>query len=239
MNLETLSFKEEGEVAAITLLRPTINVRQIRELEKVCDQLEDVSKASVVVVQGHSLGIDFADFDPKEPMDIHGFNKWEKLIHRFEGLEKITVGLLDGPCLGGGFQLALAFDIRICTPTTVFALPEVKLGFLPGMSTWRLARYIGIGHARRLILTGEELNAQEALALGLVNEVNAELKEAEQCWLTRLSPVRPVAAMLARRLLLESAATPFEDAIGNFLAAQSRAISQSAFLETLKNRQKP
>lgn len=235
---ETIDYSEAGEVATLTLRRSRINVRQIRELEQALDHLEDQSSCKVLVLKGHSEGIDFGDFDPKEALDIHGFNKWEKLVHRFETLEKLTIAAVDGPARGGGFQMMLAFDIRLCSPTTTFALPEVKLGFLPGMSTWRLAKFVGQGRARRLALTGQVLPATEALEWGLVDGVEADLEAATGRWLQDLAPWQPVAAGLCRRLMLESYETPFEDAIGNFLAAQHRAISQSAFLDTLRKEQK-
>lgn len=231
---ETLQFDERGEMATITLLRSRINVKQIRELERVCDHLEDVSKAKVLVLRGHSEGIDFLDFDPKEAMDIHGFNKWEKLVNRFENLDKVTVALVDGPCIGGGFQLTLVCDQRICVPTASFQLNEVPLGFLPGMSTFRLGKFVGLGHAKRMVMTGAVVGAAEALRLGLVDAVSADLDAALASTIASFGPMHTVAFTLARRLLNESYGTQIEDALGNFLAAQHRAISQTAFLDTLK-----
>lgn len=236
---ETITYEDSseiggGDIAFLTLLRERINVKQIRELERVCDYLEDHSACKVVVLRGHSLGIDFADFDPKETLDIHGFNKWEKLVSRVERLPKITVAAIDGPCVGGGFQLALACDQRVCTPAASFSLPEVKLGFLPGMATYRLAKYVGLGHAKRLMLTGASLGAEEAQRLGVVDAVSPDLDAAITGTLEALGPKHAVAGTLARRLLLESFHTEPEDAIGHFLAAQHRAISQAAFLDTLK-----
>lgn len=231
---ETLGFEEVGDVATVTLKRPRIDVRQIRELERVCDQLEDVSAAKAVVFRGHSAGIDFADFDPREPLDIHGFNKWEKLVNRIERLNKVTIAAVDGPCVGGGVQIVLACDQRVCTPNASFRLPEVKMGFLPGMATWRLAKYVGLGTAKRMVLTGETVSAEEALRLGLVDAVDADLDAGLARTFEALAPMHVVAVTLARRLLNESFSAQGEDAIGNFLAAQHRAISQTAFLETLK-----
>lgn len=230
---ETLAYEDGADVATLTIKRARINVRQIRELERVCDHLEDHATCKVVVIRGHSLGIDFADFDPKEALDIHGFNKWEKLVSRIEKLPKITVAAIDGPAVGGGFQLALACDLRVASPKATFALPEVKLGFLPGMAVFRLAKYVGLGHAKRLVLTGAEIGAEEALRLGLVDDVG-DIDAVTEKALAALGPKHAVAATLARRLLNESFHTEPEDAIGNFLAAQHRAISQTAFLETLK-----
>jgi enoyl-CoA hydratase/carnithine racemase len=231
---ETLTFEDGGDVATIVLRRERINVRQIRELEKVCDHLEDTSAAKVVVIRGRSLGIDFADFDPKEALDIHGFNKWEKLVSRIERLPQVTLFAVDGACVGGGFQLLLACDLRVCTPDTAFSLPEVKLGFLPGMATFRLAKYVGLGHAKRLMLTGAALGAEDALRLGVVDSVGADLDATVASSLAALGPMSAVAGTLARRLLNESFHTEPEDAIGHFLAAQHRAISQAVFLDTLK-----
>lgn len=231
---ETIGYEEQGDLATLTLRRPRINVKQLRELERVCDHLEDVSGVKFLVIRGHSEGIDFADFDPRAALDIHGFNKWEKLVRRVERLQQATIALVDGDCVGGGFQLLLACDLRIARPGVSFSLPEVRLGFLPGMATWRLARYVGVGHAKRLILTGAEVGTDEALRLGLLDAVHDDLSLGLSEALGSLGPAHVVAITLARRLLLESGETCFEDAVGNFLAAQHRAISQTAFLDTLK-----
>lgn len=231
---ETLTFVEEGDVATLTLGRTRINVRQIRELERVCDHLEDHSAAKVLVLRGHSHGIDFADFDPKEALDIHGFNKWEKVCSRFERLPKATIAALDGPAIGGGMQLALVCDQRIATPGAVLQLNEVHQGFLPGMATFRLAKFVGLGVAKRLILTAPAIGAEEACRLGLLDAVVPDLQAGIAQAVAAFGPAHGVAIELARRLLNESYAATFEDAIGNFLAAQHRALSQPAFHETLK-----
>jgi enoyl-CoA hydratase/carnithine racemase len=231
---ETLGYEERGDIATVTLKRQRINIRQIKELERVCDHLDDVSACKVVVLRGHSQGIDFQDFDPKEAMDIHGFNKWEKLVNRIEKLTKVTVALIDGPCVGGGFQLMLVADQRICVPGATFQLPEVRQGFLPGMAVYRLGKYVGLGHAKRIIMTGCTVGADEAARLGIVDAVTADLDGALQRTLESFGPMHTVAFSLARRLLNESYGAEIEDALGNFLAAQHRAISQTAFLDTLK-----
>ena len=231
---ETIGFEEAGGIATITLVRPRINVKQLRELERVCDHLEDTSSSKVVVISGHSEGIDFADFDPKAGLDIHGFNKWEKLVSRIERLQQATVASVDGDCVGGGFQLVLACDIRASAPRVWFGLPEVRMGFLPGMATFRLARYVGLGHAKRIVLTGGRIDAEEAERLGIVDMIHADAADRLTAALAALGPTHTVAISLARRLLNESFETSYDDALGNFLAAQHRAISQSAFLDTLR-----
>jgi len=234
----TLSFEESGDVAKITLLHETITMAMVRELTSVCNHLEDESDCKVVVFQGaegrFSRGIDFAEFKPDEPMDIHGFNKWEKICVRIERLPKATIALVDGPCLGGGAQLALVADAVVATPNSTFQFNEVHLGFLPGMATFRLAKHVGLGRAKRLIMQCPVLSAEDALNLGLIGEVTRDLDSALTATIGAFGPIHTVAVTLARRLLNESFATDFENGIGNFLAAQHRAIHQTPFLETIK-----
>lgn len=236
--LQTLRYAEDGPVATVTLVRPHIDMRLVRELTAVCDHLEDDSPTKVVVFRGADgvfcRGIDFADFRPDEPVDIHGFNKWEKVCARVERLQKVTVSVLEGPVVGGGVQLALVTDARIMAPDATLQLNEVYLGFLPGMATFRLAKHVGLGHARRLIMRCPVVGADEALRLGLVDEVAADLSAAIPRVVDSFGPTHVVAVTLARRLLDESYQFGFEDALGHFLAAQHRAISQTEFLATLR-----
>ncbi len=236
--LTTIRYEEHGNVARVWLERTHTNMRMVRDLTAVCDHLEDDSDCDFVVFRGadgvFSHGIDFADFRPDQPMDIHGFGKWEKLCVRIERLPKATIAALEGAVIGGGFQLALACDARLCTPEAVLRLDEIHHGFLPGMATFRLAKYIGLGHAKRIIMQCAEVGAAEAQRLGIIDEICPDIEAGIAAAIDRFSPVHPVAVSLARRLLNESFATSFENAIGNFLAAQHRAITQTAFLETLK-----
>ena len=238
MELQTLTFVDDGDVATVTLLRPHINMRQVKELTAICNHLEDESDCRIVVFRGtnglFSQGIDFADFRPDAPMDIHGFNKWEKLCVRIERLPKATIAVLEGAVIGGGVQLALVCDARLAAPGTTLQLNEVHMGFLPGMATFRLAKYVGLGTAKRLIMQCPVTSAEEAAGLGIVDGITDDIESALADTIAAFGPVHPVTVQLARRLLNESFATSFEHAIGNFLAAQHRAISQTAFLDTLK-----
>ena len=240
---ETLDYHESGEVAQIVLNRPRMNMQMVRELTAVCDHLEDTSECKVAVFLGRdgvfSEGIDFEDFRPDQGMDIHGFNKWEKLCVRIERLPKVTVAAIDGVVRGGGVQLALVCDARLATPRSTLQLDEVHQGFLPGMATFRLAKYVGLGNAKRLIMQCPVIDAEEAAALGILDEVCDDLDVGVGATIEAFGPIHTVSVALARRLLNESFAAPFEHAIGNFLAAQHRAITQSAFLDTLANAREP
>jgi len=238
---ETLVYEESGEIANLTLHRMPgnrINVQMVKELTAVCDHLEDASQAKVVVLRGSggvfSEGVDFEDFHTDKPLDIHGFNKWEKICTRLERIPKATVALVDGAAVGGGFQLALVCDLRVATSKATFQLPEVHMGFLPGMATFRLAKYVGLGHAKRLTVTSEVIPAHRAAELGLIDEVMDDLDAGLEWAVEALGPNHSIAVELNRRLLNECYAASAENAIGHFLAAQHRAIAQTAFLETLK-----
>ncbi len=245
MGYETLHFHEADGVATITLDRPggnRISMQMVRELSAVCNHLEEDSEASVVVFRGaggsFSEGIDFEDFDPRAPMDIHGFNKWEKCCTRLERLPMATIALVDGPAVGGGLQVALVCDLRVATSRASFQLPEVHLGFLPGMATFRLAKYIGVGRAKRLMLTCPTITAQQAMDWGMIDRIVDDVDAALIEEIAALGPNHSVAIELTRRLVNESFDTSYENAIGHFLAAQHRAISQTAFLDTLKKHRK-
>lgn len=244
MELSTLRYAEHGATATITLARPEqgnrIDVAFLRDFEAVCHHLADISPCEIVVIRAEGpdfcLGIDFDAFKPDTPIDIHGFAKWEKLVRLLERLPKVTIAALHGRVEGGGLQLALVCDQRVTTPGTTLRLPEVHHGFLPGMATFRLAKYVGLGRAKRMLLTAEAVGAEEALRIGLVDAVEADLDAGIAAAVASFGPVHVVAVEMARRLLNESFAEDYEDAIGHFLAAQHRCVSQPAFLDILKLR---
>ncbi len=240
--LETLTYAEDGPVARVGFCRDRINMAMVRELTAVCDHLEDESGCTIVVFEGASdcflRGIDFRDFRPNQPMDIHGFSKWEKCCVRIERLRMATVAALDGAAIGGGAQLALVCDARVASPQAVLQFDEVHHGFLPGMATFRLAKSVGLNRAKRLVMQCPEVSATEAVQMGILDEVDADLAAAVQRAIDGFGPVHVVAIQLARRLLNESFGAEFEDAIGHFLAAQHRAISQTAFLDAVADAHK-
>ncbi len=227
-----LSITRDADRMQIVLGAPRVDVGVIAALEAALDTAED-SGVQRIVLLPRCEGMSFTDFEPDGAPDIHGFHKWEKLVTRLERARALTVAIADGPCHGPGFQLLLACDVRVATGTARFSLPEVQQGYLPGMSTWRLARYVGLGRAKRIVLSGEVLDAEAAHALGLIDARADDTAGAEATADALLGEASPVAGTLARRLLHESFETAAEDAVGHFLAAQARAIAQPAFARTL------
>jgi enoyl-CoA hydratase/carnithine racemase len=116
-------------------------------------------------------------------------------------LEKPVICGLQGYCLGGGLQLAIACDVRIATEDATLGLPAVKEAFIPGMGTYRLPRFIGMGHARHLILSGQNIDASGAYRIGLVNKVVPRIEQEREleAWAERYLEVpRPILAWSKR-----------------------------------------
>lgn len=240
---QTLKVKKEGNIVTVFLHRPnsrnSVNMQMVNDLSNLMDMVEDSRDVSVLVIRGSndvfSSGIDLSDFSLDKPPDIYGLQKWEKMCRRMEMLKKLTIAVVQGECTGCGFQLVLLCDARIAEKHARFCFDEVKLGFLPGMATFRLAKYIGLGQAKNLILTSRTIKPDEALSWGLLDQVCEQigLDSLLQKTIDKLLPFHPVALEMARRLLNECYASSYEDFIGHFLAAQHRAINSTAFKKLL------
>jgi enoyl-CoA hydratase len=114
----------------------------------------------------------------------------------------LTIAVVQGPAVGGGFELALACDFRVGGPGARFRLPETSLGILPAAGgTTRLSRLLGPSIARQVILAGRELSAEEALRLGLLTEISQEPREAALALARLLAARDPVALRLARDII--------------------------------------
>ncbi|MFE6054263.1 enoyl-CoA hydratase/isomerase family protein [Kitasatospora sp. NPDC056446] len=173
------------------------------------------------------LALEPAPHPPARPEGLPAWSRWEKELIRLERLPAPVVALLDGTVHGTALQLALATDLRFATPDTVLAATELADGYLPGLAIQRLVRQLGVGHARRMVLSGAGLTATDAERLGLLDAVDPDPAGAA----ARLLAVRAIAPPLwhlARRLLLESHESSTEDALGGTLAAQERALREGA-----------
>ena len=243
----TLQVKKAGNVVTATLNRPksknTINMQMVADLNDLMENLEDSDDVAVFVLRGSSdvfcSGIDLKDFSVEKNPNIYGIQKWEQMCRRLERLDKFTVAAIQGDCTGGGVQLVLACDARFAVKRSKFCLNEVKLGFLPGMATFRLAKYVGLGRAKNLILTGREFNAEEAVSFGILDQIcePSQFEETLQATIDNLLPFHPVALEMGRRLLNECYEASYEDFLGDFLAAQHRAINSDSFKKLIAQAQ--
>lgn len=173
------------------------------------------------------LALEVAPRTPARPEGLQAWSRWEKELIRLERLPVPVITLLEGEVSGAALQLALAGDLRLATPDTVLAATELSEGYLPGMAIHRLVKLLGLGHARRMVLSGARIGAAEGARLGLLDAVDTDPAGAAE----RLLGAHPRAVArpvwhLARRLLLESHAQSTEDALGSVLAAQERALRE-------------
>lgn len=127
------------------------------------------------------------------------------VFNAIEALPQVTFAAMNGHAMGGGCELAMACDFRLLVAKGKIGQPETRLGLIPGWGgTQRITRYVGLGHARKLLFSGETIAAEEALRIGLVDEVveSAEvLDEALHRWFKRLAPGSPEAIKRVKRAL--------------------------------------
>ncbi len=168
-------------VARITLHNPPANVLScslLKELEEVLNDVEEDGYVRVVIITGSgrffSAGADLHELAHLKT--VHGgaefSSRGQSLFSRIERSEKPVLAAINGTCVGGGLELALACHIRVAAAGVLLGLPEIKLGLIPGFGgTQRMPRVVGASKAAEMILTGESLSSEEALRIGLVSRV--------------------------------------------------------------------
>ncbi len=178
---ETLVLEKRERVAIITINRPekrnALNIKTREEGAALLEELRNDTSVGVVVFTGAGdkafiAGADIGEFEGRSPVDQFRVMRLPTVFDAIERFPKPVIAAVNGFCLGGGMELALACDIRLASSNAKFGQPEVNLGIIPGGGgTQRLPRIIGLGHALRLILTGEMITAEDALRFGLVSEI--------------------------------------------------------------------
>lgn len=168
-------------VARITLHNPPANVLNLsvlKELDLVLNELEEDEYVRVVIVTGTGrffcAGADINELAHLHT--VHGGSEFavhgQALLNRIERSDKPVLAAINGTCVGGGLELALACHIRVAAAGVMLSLPEIKLGLIPGFGgTQRLPRIVGPSKAAEMILTGESLSTEEALRIGLLSRV--------------------------------------------------------------------
>ena len=246
-----LRCEVEDGVAVLTLDRPgrlnAIGSDTVALLDEALDAFEADPAVRVVVVTGEgrafSAGADITELDRLRT--AHDFARFVRSLTdafgRLARLPQPSIAAVDGLALGGGFELALACDLRIAGAGARFGVPEVRLGLLPAAAgTQRLARLLPAAIAKHLLMTGEPLSADDALRWGLVNRI----VPASEALSTSLELARslatgpPKAMAAAKRLVDEGVELPFDTAVGlerevvaMLFATADREEGVTAFLE--------
>jgi len=250
---ETLEIEHAGQVATIWMNRPEVfnafNETLIQDLSDACAALEADTSVRVVVLAGRGKHFSAgADLNWMKRAAAHGHEENLADARRFAGmlralsdLSKPTIARVQGAALGGGTGLAAACDMAIAAEDAAFSTSEVKFGIIPSVISPYVLRAIGPRHALRYFQTAERINAQRALAIGLVGEVVAvdALDEAISTLAKTLIVGAPQAQKAAKDLIAAVAGRPIDDVISEETAqriARQRATDEardgiSAFLE--------
>jgi 2-oxoglutaroyl-CoA hydrolase len=208
--LDGLRLERDGDVATITLNVPEklnrVSMPARDQLASLFDELGRDEGVRAIVLTGagekaFTAGGDIAGFLEREPEELSRL-AWN--VAAPERCPKPVIAKLRGYAFGVGLELALACDFRIASDDVELGLPEVKIGMIPGSGgTQRLARMIGLGRAKDMVMRGRRIDAGEALSIGLVTEVvaPAELDAAVARLVDELRPLSPLALALAKRVL--------------------------------------
>jgi enoyl-CoA hydratase len=201
----------EDAVAVVTVDRQeALNALDVETLTALRDRLAELADdaATRVVVLAGAGGKAFvagADIKYMSGLDVGGAKAWGALGHEATGLLETmpqpTIAAIDGFALGGGCELALACDLRYASSRAKLGQPEINLGIIPGWGgTQRLARAAGLGVAKELLLTGRNVDAEEALRIGLVNGIHDPALERAREVAQLLAAKSPVALRVLKRL---------------------------------------
>ena len=225
MTLETLLVERDGAVLVITINRPKVlnalNSQTLAELDGVMRdaQSEEGVRAIVVTGAGEKSFVAGADINELAVQSPAGGQRHARtgqaVFDRIESLGKPVIAAVNGFALGGGCELAMACTMRIAADTAKLGQPEINLGIVPGYAgTQRLARLIGRGRALELLLTGDQIPAQEAHRLGLVNRVvpAADLMAETRKLATTLASKAPIAVRYILEAVHKGLEMPFPQA---------------------------
>lgn len=197
----------------------------VASLAAACDQAEDGGASTLLTVL--VSGVPGPQWSSE--LTVALVSKWERALRRLERVPVLTVAVADGDCGGSALDALLAADYRIMPAGTRLVLPIVGGATWPGMALYRLARQAaGATLARRAVLSGTPIDAADARAAGIVDEVaaSAALALARARELAGTAPGGEVA--IRRQLMVEAVTTSFEEALGAHLAACDRALRSAA-----------
>ncbi len=237
-----IRYRTDGAVGILELDRPqkanSYTEQMLDALQEGIQRLDDREEVRVVVLRSSTPGkfCGGADLGEIRSRGIQEGLRMRsmRVFDALDAMTKPTIAAIDGPAIGGGLELALACDLRLATDQSRFALPETGLGILPAAGAlYRLPRIIGDTVARKMILFGEELSADEALECGLVSEMvsTEELPHRVDQWAAAAAMKDPLALRLAKEALslvrAESGARSFTTCAQALLYPGGRASGRS------------
>lgn len=255
MDFKNIICSLEDNIFWIKINRPekrnALNKATRAELRQALEHIKTVRDIKVVVITGSGDKAFIAGADVSDLLDMGPFEMEEylatlsqQLYTDIENLSIPVIAMINGVAVGGGLELALASDIRIASENAKFGLTEINLGVIPGGGgTQRLPRLIGAGRAKELILTGDIIDAHEALRIGMVNKVvpqerlEATVREMAQ----KIASKSMVAIRFAKKAINAAMKTSLDSGLAYealleclCFATEDRKEGMSAFLEKRK-----
>lgn len=252
-----VTYKQDGFVGVITIDRPkalnALNEEVLKDLESVIDGI-DLKETRAVVLTGAGeksfvAGADIGAMSKMTKEEGRVFGKFgNDIFLKLEALPIPTIAAVNGFALGGGNELAMSCDIRICSDNAVFGQPEVGLGITPGFGgTQRLARLVSPGMAKQLIYTARNIKADEALRIGLVNAVypQEELMAAAQKMAAGIAKNAPIAVRNCKKAINDGLEVNMDEAIvieeklfGDCFETEDQKYGMAFFLDRNKEKVK-
>ena len=182
MTYETILYEEKEGVATIVFNRPEVmnamNLKMIREMTAAIGRARDNDGIRVLIFRGagdkaFSAGADISELQDRTPLDFKkDLKEWIQCLSAIETLEKPVIAAVQGFATGGGTELSLCCDMIIAADDAKFGLAETKIGVIPGCgAAVRLPRWVGKAKAMEILMTGDFINAEEAVRIGLANRV--------------------------------------------------------------------
>jgi len=238
-----MTLLKHGPIGEIRLNRPELLNAMGRywpvEMQALLDEITHDHKIRTVLVTGEGRsfcsGVDLTQLADGK-IAPRWFHDNEPVFRALETLDKPVIAGIQGHCLGGGLQIAIACDVRVATDDAILGLPAAKEAFLPGMSAWRLARLIGMGHARHLILSGQNIGPQEAYRIGLVNRVvpRASIEQELEAMAALYLEVPEMSFKWGKRLANQAFDLPFEPFLDTFDDAMKIVLASDEHQAALK-----
>lgn len=223
--MEFITYEQEGFVGVLTINRPkalnALNSQVLTELEETIDAIDiNTTRALIITGAGEKsfvAGADIGEMSTLTKAEGEAFGKkGNDVFRKIETLEIPVIAAVNGFALGGGCEISMSCDIRICSENAIFGQPEVGLGITPGFGgTQRLARLVSPGMAKQLIYTARNIKADEAYRIGLVNAVYPleELLPAAQKMAAGIAKQAPIAVRNCKKAINEGLQVSIDKAV--------------------------
>ena len=248
-------LEKKGNIAVATINRPkalnALNSDVLTDLNELVDVVTADAEIRALVITGSGekafvAGADIGEMSTLTPAEGEAFGKHgNDVFRRIETLPIPTIAAINGFALGGGCELSMSCDIRICSEADVFGQPEVGLGITPGFGgTQRLARLVSPGMAKQLIYTAKNIKADEAYRIGLVNAVYPaeELMAAAEKLANTIAGNAPIAVRACKKAINDGLQVDMDKAIvieeklfGSCFKTADQIEGMGAFLEKRKH----